>query len=43
LTKVKVSKEEMQTTLVNRKKATSDSPRSAFKRKNKLRKEELQV
>ncbi len=35
-TKVKIIKEEMQTTLENRKKATTNSPRSAFKRKNKV-------
>jgi hypothetical protein len=34
-TKVKRIKEEMQTTLENRKKATTNSPRSAFKRRTK--------
>jgi hypothetical protein len=32
----KRTREEMQTTLENRKKATTNSPRSAFKRKNKV-------
>jgi hypothetical protein len=38
LAKVKRTREEMQKTLENRKKATIDSPRSAFKRKNKVEK-----
>ncbi len=33
-TKVKRTKEEMQRTMENKKKATTNSPRSAFKRKN---------
>jgi hypothetical protein len=36
LTKVKRTREEMQTTLENKKKATTNSPRSAPKRKNKV-------
>jgi hypothetical protein len=36
LAKVKRTRREMQTTLENRKKATIDSPRSAFKKKNKV-------
>jgi len=35
-TKVKRTREEMLTTLENRKKATIDFPRSVFKRKNKV-------
>ncbi len=35
-TKVKRTREEMQTTLENGKKATIDSPRSVLKRKNKV-------
>jgi hypothetical protein len=38
LIKVKRTREEMQTTLKNRKKATTDSPRSVWKRKNKVEK-----
>jgi hypothetical protein len=37
-TKVKRTREEMHTTLENRKKATSNSPRNAFKTKNKVEK-----
>jgi hypothetical protein len=36
LTKVKRTREEMQTTLENKKKATTNSPRSAPQRKNKV-------
>jgi hypothetical protein len=36
LTKVKRTREEMQTTLENRKKAITYSPKSVFKRKNKV-------
>jgi hypothetical protein len=36
LTKVKRNRDEMQTTLKNRKKATTYSPRSVFKRMNKV-------
>jgi hypothetical protein len=35
--KVKRTREEMQTTLKNRKKATSNSPRSVLKRKNRVK------
>jgi hypothetical protein len=35
-TKVKRTREEMQTTLENRKKVATDSPKSALKRKNKV-------
>jgi len=35
-TKVKRTREEMQTTLENRKKVVIDSPKSALKRKNKV-------
>jgi hypothetical protein len=38
LAKVKRTREEMHITLKNRKKATVESPRSAFKRKNKVQK-----
>jgi hypothetical protein len=34
--KVKITKEEMQTTLENRKKVVADSPRSVLKRKNRV-------
>jgi hypothetical protein len=34
--KVKRTREEMQTTLENRKKAVTDSPRSVVKRKNRI-------
>jgi hypothetical protein len=36
LTKIKRIREEMKTTLENRKKVVADSPRSAFKRKKKI-------
>jgi hypothetical protein len=36
LTKIKRIREEMQTTLENRKKPALDSPRNVFKRKNKV-------
>jgi len=36
LTKVKINREEMKITLENRKEATTNSPRSALKRKNKV-------
>jgi hypothetical protein len=35
-TKVLKTREEMKTTLENRKKATTNSPRSVFKRKNRI-------
>ncbi len=36
MTKVETTREEMETTLENRKKVASDSPRSGLKRKNKV-------
>jgi len=36
LAKVLKTREEVQTTLENKKKTTTNSPRSAFKRKNKV-------
>jgi hypothetical protein len=36
LAKVLKTREEVQTTLENRKKTTTNSPRNAFKRKNKV-------
>ncbi len=38
LTKVKITKEKIQTTLENRKEAITDSPRNVFKTKNKVEK-----